>query len=111
MMRDGIGGARDLEAAKFWLESAAADGHLPAYLLTTELFFEEIQDPQTGELVEFSSAKAYMWATATAERLGETPAGQSGADIRARLLELMPPDWQKSLDEKVEAHLATVRSQ
>lgn len=106
MARDGIGGPQDLELAKYWLESAAAQGYLDAYYPTAVLFNDEATDPETGELLEFPAAKAYMWLTATAHRLGGNDQGREAAALRAELLESMPADWQGTLDEKVDAHLA-----
>ncbi len=106
MLRDGVGQAADAESARFWLEAAAAQGWLPAYLPTAELYFYAPVDTDTGLLPAKDLAKAYLWASAAVHRLGASPDGDAASALLAKVRGVMPASWQPELEQKVTQHLA-----
>ncbi|NDJ62313.1 MAG: sel1 repeat family protein, partial [Chloroflexi bacterium] len=105
--RHGIGRPADVDTARYWFESAAAQGYAPAYWPTAQLYLQAPADPATGRLPARALAKAYLWLSATAAH-SAYPAEQARAAARLEELEsIMPGTWKPALDAKVARHLET----
>jgi TPR repeat protein len=100
----------DLAAAQHWLEKAASQGYQAAYQPTGEAYYADIRDPDTGEPDGTRVAKAYMWLTASLRVEENSDRRAKAADMREKLLEMMPEDWPAVLDEKVDAHFADLQA-
>jgi len=104
--RDGLGRPADIETARYWFESAAAQGYGPAYWPTAQLYLQTPADPASGKLPAAALAKAYLWLAATVERAAR-PEERAQATARlAELQQIMPATWKPALDAKVARHLA-----
>lgn len=107
MMANGEGGPVDLEAALFWLESASAQGHAPAYLATALLYAHAPVQPDTGAQAPEHLAKVYLWTTAAVARSNDDPELQAQArSLQGQALAVMPASWRPDLDKQVAEHLA-----
>jgi TPR repeat protein len=103
-LEQGLGQPADPSAARTWMEAAASQGWLPAYLPTAQLYFHAPPDPATQALGAAELAKAYLWASAAARRL-DGDGHRDAEALLAQVMEVMPATWRKDLDAKVEAHL------
>jgi TPR repeat protein len=103
-LAQGLGEPADPKAARTWMETAASQGYLPAYLPTARLYFDAPPDPATGFLGAKELAKAYMWASAAARR-AQGDQRTTAETLLARVLKRMPPTWRADLDAKVDEHL------
>jgi hypothetical protein len=106
MLAQGEGGDPDLNAALFWLETAASEGHAPAYLPTALLYANAPRQPDTQSLSPEHLAKVYLWASAAKSSAANAAQRQQAEALESQALAAMPPTWQPSLDKKVAAHLS-----
>lgn len=106
MQAQGLGGNTDLNAALFWLEQAASEGHAPAYLPTALLYGHAPPQAATGALAPEHLAKAYLWAKAAGARQANPDQRDQARQLEAELLARMPATWQAALDRKVAEHLS-----
>lgn len=104
LLRDGRAGTPDLPAARRWFESAAAQGYIPAYYPTAELYFGAPPD-DTGKLAPENLAKAYLWLRAVVERSDSTDEQSSARKFLKRVRDVMPPTWLPGLDTTLTNHL------
>ena len=105
MERDGIGRPKSAANALPWFESAAAQGYLPAYLPTAELYFSRPGDAQTGKPVAENLAKSYLWLSAVVRRSANAGEKERAANLLKEVLSVMPASWMPELDEKVDSHV------
>jgi len=106
MLAEGQGGAPDLNAALFWLETAASEGYAPAYLPVATLYANAEVSPETGALKPEHLAKIYLWNNA-AKASATDPVQLAEIDrIGSAVLSVMPESWRPDLDRKVAEHLA-----
>ena len=107
LLRERAGDDRStMVAARFWLESAASQGYLPAYLPVGELYLAAPRDPDSGRLPADDLAKAYLWLSAASRALREPESLSRANTLLAQVREVMPRRWAPDLDAKVAAHLA-----
>jgi len=106
MLRDGLGRPQGPVIARYWFESAAAQGYIPAYFPTAVLYFNAPVDPETHKQPAEDVAKAYLWLSATAKRSQDPGELAETAQMLMRLREIIPDTWLSTLDEKVAKHLA-----
>lgn len=105
MFRDGLGRDKQPEAARYWFESAAAQGYVPAYFPTSYLYFNAPVDPETKKPYASNLAKAYLWLTATSKRSIKNDELSKTSEMLNKVLKIMPDTWVLDLDEKVAKHL------
>lgn len=105
MLREGRGCPRDPANARYWFESAAAQGYVPAYLPTAELYFNAPPDPKTGKLSADHLAKAYLWLRGTEARSTDKEELARTRAMLEQVQAVMPEAWTPSLDAKVAQHL------
>ena len=99
----GIERDQDLKLARYWYESSAQAGHIPAYLPTAALYwqaFSEQKEPAPDLL-----AKTYLWAKTTRLANDDIQVRQHADNILAQVAKHMPGSWQQDLDPKVLAHI------
>lgn len=106
MLRDGRGCDADRASARHWFESAAAQGHVPAYFPTADLYLNAPHDAKTGRLSPEELAKAYMWLCATTNRMNSTGELARAREMLGDVRAVMPEAWAGDLDGKVAEHLA-----
>ena len=106
MAHDGLGAPAKPDAARFWFETAASRGYVPAYYQTARLYFDQRGGPKAGGYVPDYVAKAYMWLSATVARTTDKDERASSAEMLAEIRKIMPPTWAPDLDKKVKDHLA-----
>lgn len=106
--RDGLGVQADAAEALQWFERAAAQGYLPAYLPTAELYYGETSDIAQRKPPAPILAKAYLWLTATVQRADSAETRARADALRGKVLSIMPSTWQVALDARVAEHLAQV---
>lgn len=106
MNRDGLGRDKDSTAARYWFESAASSGFVPAYYQTGLLYFNAPLDPVAHKLHPDHLAKAYLWLSAAAERSQNKTELEETTKLLGKIKKTMPASWLPSLDEKLAHHLA-----
>ena len=90
------------ELTRYYFESAASKGYVPAYLETSALYFNSFNQEPTQEKAEAYLAKAYLWSSAWKHRNPDSQAPEW-----LNLIEQNVPDsWRQTLDEKVDQHLS-----
>ncbi|NVD99870.1 tetratricopeptide repeat protein [Massilia sp. BJB1822] len=95
-----------LKQALFWLESAATQGWVDAYLATAIQYSNSPVDPATGMLPPETLAKVYLWTAAAKARSHGGEVGAVIARLELGLERMMPASWRPDLDKQVAAHLA-----
>ncbi|SEQ94513.1 hypothetical protein SAMN05421690_100422 [Nitrosomonas sp. Nm51] len=89
-----------------WFETAASRGFLPAYLPTAQLYFNAPVSEETQMPTAENLAKAYLWLS-TADQVSEN---ENELNKIARMLkkveQIMPKNWKKDLDQKINQHLS-----
>lgn len=108
MMRDGLVINGSPEAARFWFESAAAAGYVPAYYPTARLYYLAEGDPETGVIAAEDLAKLYMWLQLTIKRSGDDAELAEAKKMLADVVQLIPDRWLTELDEKIAQHIKEI---
>lgn len=106
MLAQGEGGAVDLNAALFHLETAASAGFIPAYLPTARLYASAPVQPGTGALAPEHLAKIYLWTMAADARATSAEEKAEAGQLLAQVLSVMPYTWRTKLDRQVAEHVA-----
>lgn len=106
LLRDGLGRPPDPVIARYWFESAAAQGYVSAYFPTAVLYVNAPADPETNTQPAKDVAKAYLWLSATAQRSQDPGELAETAHMLTRLRESIPKTWFPALDATVARHLA-----
>ena len=105
MLRDGLGTDKNPLEARSWFEKLASNGHVPAYFDTALLYYNAPVNPETGLWYENDLAKAYLWLTATQQRVKDEAQLKQVSQMLTTVREVMPKTWADELDAKVTAHL------
>lgn len=92
-------------SVRFWYESAAAQGYLPAYLPVAESYLGGSANRDAQSLPPEHLAKAYLWLSAAERRLPGTEDQARVAELLERVRAAIPAEWESSLRPKVQAHL------
>ncbi len=111
MARDGKGQPKANETSIYWFELAASQGYVPAYLQTSQLYFNTPVEPETEKLSDHNLAKAYLWLTATAKMSIDKDELSKAAHMLKQVLKIIPATWLPSLDKTVSEHLAKYPAQ
>jgi len=106
MLARGEGGEPDLNAALFWLETAASEGYALAYLPTAQLYANAPLVADTGVLAPEHLAKVYLWTSAAKARAGDGSQLAEAEKLAAQVLAVMPAAWRPDLDKQVAMHVA-----
>ena len=106
MARDGKGQPKSNEIACQWFELAASQGYVPAYLQTSQLYFNAPIDPKTEKLSDHDLAKTYLWLTATSKRSKDPDELSKATHMLKQIRKIMPAEWIPKLDKTVSEHLA-----
>ncbi|WP_159528877.1 MULTISPECIES: hypothetical protein [unclassified Alteromonas] len=90
------------ELIRYYFESAASKGYIPAYLETAALYYnaatEEVSDDNAGALI----AKAYLWSKAWQVRNPQVEVPEWVIQIGQQI----PTQWKVELDQKVTEHVS-----
>lgn len=89
------------ELTRFYFESAASKGYVPAYLETSALYLNGFAEAQDNEQAQAYLAKAYLWANAW-KRTNPTA---EAPEWVARIEQQVPATWKEELDSKVSKHV------
>jgi hypothetical protein len=106
MMRDRPGPGATVESARFWFESAAAEGYVPAYFPTAELYYLAEGDPETGLITPEDLAKLYMWLQVTIAGSNDATERADAKHMLDDVMQLIPANWLAELNRKVAHHIA-----
>jgi hypothetical protein len=106
MHRDGLAGEASPKQARLWFERAASQGYVAAYLPTAQLYFAVSPDLRTHKPPADILAKAYMWLSASIERVAGPREKAQAQAMRDKVLAIMPPSWTPTLDQRVAQHLS-----
>ncbi|MBI3382829.1 MAG: sel1 repeat family protein [Aquabacterium sp.] len=106
MLAQAEGGEPDAQAARYWLETAASAGYLPAYLPTAVMYGNASPQADTGALAPGDLAKVYLWSAAASVREPNATRRERANEVKAQALAVMPATWQADLDKKVAEHLS-----
>jgi TPR repeat protein len=106
MARDGKGQPKSNETACQWFELAASQGYVPAYLQTSQLYFNAPVDAETQKLSGHDLVKAYLWLTATTKRTRDKDELSKATHMLKQVRKIMPAEWIPKLDKTVAEHLA-----
>jgi TPR repeat protein len=106
MLSQGEGGAPDVGAALRWMETAAAEGYVPAYLPTATLYASLPHQAGTGAPAPEHLAKVYLWTAAAQARLADPRLLAQAGNLMMQTLALMPSSWRADLDRQVAGHIA-----
>lgn len=85
-------------------EIAAANGYRPAYLLTARIYMNALLDAETQLPTPENLAKAYMWTQAALRDVEDEKDKEVAEGMLQKIRSVMPIDWEKDLDEKVDDH-------
>lgn len=103
--RDGIGRPPSVADGRYWFESAASQGYVPAYYPTARLYLRPSEDGKFRRPSAEFLAKAYMWLQATEKRSRDRRELEQTRALLKQVLSIMPESWKTALDERVSAHL------
>lgn len=109
MLKEGRGGDPDPATALFWLETAASEGFVPAYLPTAILYANADTQSGTSVLAPEHLAKIYVWLMAAKARNSDPALATEITRMESMVMAVMPDSWKDSLDQTVAAHLARYR--
>lgn len=95
---------KELQTAIYWYETAASMGYEKAYLPTSLLYWQLIENTPNANYL----AKTYLWInTAISQYDGHSIDVQQFAES---VNQKVPEDWKSTLDTKIESHIARFHS-
>ena len=105
MHRDGLGVEISPQQARYWFESAASRGYVPAYFPTAQSYLQPFGDLTRVRPPAEILAKGYMWLRATELRSRTDEERAAATAWLTRVRAVMPETWRPTLEARVAAHL------
>lgn len=106
MHREGIAIEKHVDDARYWFETAAGQGYVPAYFPTADSYFHMSPDYEKSRPSAEVLAKTYMWLSATVKQSKDPIEIKKSQTMLDQVATIMPGTWIPTLDQRVEEHIA-----